>query len=62
MNPNQMQIPNQPMPVISGTKFIYFNKSEVERMKLDCQQAAKALDKIDEVSDLAIPLNTEISK
>ncbi len=62
MNPNQMQIPNQPMPVISGTKFIYFNKSEVEWMKLDCQQAAKALDKIDEVSDLAIPLNTEISK
>ncbi len=52
----------QRQPVMIGTRFVYLNKEDILSMKIDCKAAGKALDAIDKVSGLAVPVDTTISK
>ena len=54
--------PKQPHPVMAWTKFIYLNSSDVEWIKIDCIAAGKAIDRINEVCDLAKPVDSIVNQ
>ena len=59
---NQWQAPAQRQPLMVGTRFVYLNQAEIFSIRIDCAAAGKALDAIDKVSSLAIPVDTIVSK